>query len=692
MNTNIPRASIHVGEDKKSFSAQVGNEAERRGWDEKRYQLKNAEEDKNNHYNFSRKHLNFEVTKGANIVPLGSNPAPLHIRLLQRFDELGFKPYMDADHPGQVSKNTPNCVVNILFGGDHDVMKRLAFGNQELDTSDPNADQSDIVLMQAIRDWAVDTYKFACRKWGEENIIGFCVHCDETGIHAHVLTVPVEQVKKRGRIGSVYICNDNPDVELTTKEWKALPKDERGNYTKREATKGMVERVSYAKVWGETRKEKSDYLTQLHTDYHNEVGCKYGLERGIPYEELSDEEKRERKHKDKVTLEAERQAKLAIEEAKRQKAEIEAETAVIQRQKDEAQKELKTAQSGFLAKIFQPGKYKKEEAEKIKDAYEAGAKETIDGIVKASGLKWKQTPTAESFGQQYRMSWDSNRNLAKELKDKDSLISEKDAEINELNVKVTKLTEEVDGLKFRLTLIDEDAVQKLRNARIAEKTRADKAERELGNLRSVHENLSLQWNALWKEPEFNDAARNVKERKEREVRLAVEAKREADARLARYNGVLDKFISEGRKVQREFALSDRCCDFNRQEALSVYYAIVALAQKLEISLDSNSGIKSATTQFLDGCDWSGMSQSRQDNCRSWTNLFTAREVEFPVSVIGNFCAFVDHMSCSAETYVSLGGSNGCADQLTNWDGTQKQGLGAFSHGYTPILNVKKKGI
>ncbi len=405
METNIPRVSIHVGEDKKSFSAQVGNEAERRGWDEKRYQLKNAEEDKNNHYNFSRKGLNFEVTKGAKIAPLGSNPTPLHIRLQQRFDELGFKPYMDADHPGQVSKNTPNCLVNIIFGGDHDVMKRLAFGDQELDTSDPNADQSDIVLMQAIRDWAVDTYKFACHKWGEENIIGFCVHCDETGVHAHVLTVPVEQVKKRGRIGSVYVSNDNPDVELTTKEWKALPKEERGNYTKHEATKGMVERVSYAKVWGETKKEKSEYLSQLHTDYHDEVGYKYGLERGIPYEELSDEEKRERKHKDKVTLEAERKAKLAIEEAKQQKAEIEAETAIIQHQKDEAQKELKTAQSGFLAKIFQPGKFKKEEAEKIKESYEAGVKETLEGVIKASGLKWNgREPTAESIGQNFRMT------------------------------------------------------------------------------------------------------------------------------------------------------------------------------------------------------------------------------------------------------------------------------------------------
>ncbi|WP_308246106.1 hypothetical protein [uncultured Prevotella sp.] len=36
-----------------------------------------------------------------------------------------------------------------------------------------------------------------------------------------------------------------------------------------------------------------------------------------------------------------------------------------------------------------------------------------------------------------------------------------------------------------------------------------------------------------------------------------------------------------------------------------------------------------------------------------------------------FLTFIDHMSCCADTYVSLGGANGCADQLTNWDDTQK---------------------
>lgn len=149
MEINIPRAAIHVGTDKKSFSSQVGNEAERRGWDEKRYQLKNADIDKNNHYNYSRKRLNFEIVKGGKIVPLGSQSVPLHERLQHRLDELGFKPYMDAKRPDQVSRNSPNCTVGIIFSGDHDVLNMLAFGEQKLNTSDPNADHSKVVLQKA---------------------------------------------------------------------------------------------------------------------------------------------------------------------------------------------------------------------------------------------------------------------------------------------------------------------------------------------------------------------------------------------------------------------------------------------------------------------------------------------------------------------------------------------------------------
>lgn len=54
-------------------------------------------------------------------------------------------------------------------------------------------------------------------------------------------------------------------------------------------------------------------------------------------------------------------------------------------------------------------------------------------------------------------------------------------------------------------------------------------------------------------------------------------------------------------------------------------------------------------------------------------LFATNEVQLTDNAIDIFLAFVDHMSCSADTYVSLGGSNGCADQLTNRDGTLKLG-------------------
>lgn len=674
MEMNKPRASIHVGADKKSFSVQMGNEAERRDWDEKRYHSKNAETEKKNHYNFSRKHLNFEITKGCKVMPLGSNPIPLHQRLQQRHDELGFKPYMYAKHPNQVAPNSPNGLVNIIFGGDHEVMKRLAFGEQQIDTSDPYADNSHIKLMPAIYEWAKDTYQFCCRMWGEENIIGFDVHCDETGVHAHALTVPVEQVKKRGRIGSQYVNKNNPDKVLSTKEWKALPKEERSNYIKTESTKGVVERISYAKVWGETAKEKSEYLSDLHTKYYNEVGKKYGLERGIPYQELSEEEKRERRHKSKVVLEAERQAKQAIAEAEKLKAEIEVEASIATQQKEKAQKELKSAQSGFLAKIFQPGKYKKEEAEKIKESYNAGVKETIGNFIKASGLKWKSEPTAEILGRQYRMLWDTNKDLSNELKTKEEIISSKDVEIRGLRAKVTTLTEEVNGLKYRLTLIDENAVERLRNAKNAETVRADKAESELHSLRSTYQNLLEKWNSLWNEPEFNEAARKVKERKEHEARLAAE-------KQDRYQNILNRFIAEGRAALRAFALTTRT-NFNDKEATSIYYGIMAVACKMELDLGTKEGITSAVNNFLSGVSWYDCSKFNVECVTSWTHLFAERDVTYEPSIIDNFISFVDYISCSAETYTSLGGSNGCADQLTNWDGTKKLGLGAIT---------KKKG-
>lgn len=675
MERNIPRAAIHVGTDKKSFSSQVGNEAERRGWDEKRYQLKNADIDKNNHYNYSRKRLNFEIVKDGKIVPLGSQSVPLHERLQHRLDELGFKPYMDAKRPDQVSRNSPNSTVGIIFSGDHDVLNRLAFGEQKLNTSDPNADHSKVVLQKGIYDWALDTYRFACEKWGEENVIGFDVHCDETSIHAHVQTVPVEQVRKRGRIGSKYIHKDNPENVLTTKEWRALPKEERDNYTKSEAAKGVVERVSYAKVWGERAKDKSQYLSQLHTDYYNKVGHKYGLARGFSYDELSEEEKRGRKHKNKVVLEAERQAKVALDKVEKyvvlaliDKKELTIPFLNINAPVQEAMNAVKKELAIPIPTIIGQKAWREERVSNIYAAIKA-----LVAAVNAERDKQNED-VRKSVNKTYTYYM---QNLNKQIEENKSLRAENDA-----------LKTENNKIKQRIFQLDEKAVERVTTQLVYAKEEVACAKKYNTTLMEMYNDLKARWNAIWQEPEMTDAWRRVEARKEEDAkekaRQEAETKRESMARQNRYIGVLDKFIREGHKALSSFAKTDRV-NFNEKESASIYYGIMASAVKHNIGLDSKACIESAAKKFLSDMSWHGFTDFKQECVTSWTKLFATNEVQFTDNAIDNFLAFVDHMSCSADTYVSLGGSNGCADQLTNWDGTQKVGLGA-------VLRKKPRGF
>jgi len=675
MERNIPRAAIHVGTDKKSFSSQVGNEAERRGWDEKRYQLKNTDIDKNNHYNYSRKRLNFEIVKDGKIVPLGSQSVPLHERLQHRLDELGFKPYMDAKRPDQVSRNSPNCTVGIIFSGDHDVLNRLAFGEQKLNTSDPNADHSKVVLQKGIYDWALDTYRFACEKWGEENVIGFDVHCDETSIHAHVQTVPVEQVRKRGRIGSKYIHKDNPEKVLSTKEWRALPKEERDNYTKTEAAKGVVERVSYAKVWGERAKDKSQYLFQLHTDYYNKVGHKYGLARGFSYDELSEEEKRGRKHKNKVVLEAERQAKVALDKVEKyavlatiDKKELTIPLLNIKAPVQEAMNAVKKELAIPIPTIIGQKAWREERTTNINDAIKA-----LVAAINAERDKQNEG-VRKSVNKTYTYYM---QNLNKQIEENKSLRAENDA-----------LKAENNKVKQHISQLDEKAVERVTTQLVCAKEELASAKSYNTTLMEMYNDLKARWNAIWQEPEMTDAWRRVEARKERETkekaRQEAEAKRESMARQNRYIGVLDKFIHEGHEALSSFAKTDRV-NFNEKESTSIYYGIMASAVKHNIELDSKACIESTAKSFLSGMSWKGFTDFKQECVTSWTKLFATNEVQFTDKAIDNFLAFVDYMSCSADTYVSLGGSNGCADQLTNWDGTQKVGLGA-------VLRKKPRGF
>ena len=647
----------------------MGNEAERRGWDENVYRLTNADNEKNNHYNFSRKNLNFEIVKDGKIVPLGSNPIPLHERIQMRLDELRFKPYMDARHPDQVSKNSPNCTVGMIFSGDHDVLYDLAFGNQRIDTANPDADHSHIVLQQGIYKWAKDTYVFDCRKWAEENIISFAVHCDETSIHAHVQTIPVEKVKKRGRIGSKYVNKNNPDIVLSTKEWRALPKEERDNYTKQTASKDYVECVSYAKVWGETRKTKSEYLSQLHTVYHNEVGRKYGLARGTPYNELSEEEKRGRRHKNKVVLEAERQAKAALDKVEKyavlatiDKQELTFPLLNIKTPVQEAMDAVKKELAIPIPALIGQKTWREERTTNINDAIKALVTAiNVERDKQNYGIRASVNKTYTYYMQQ----------LNKLIIDNKALQNENDtlkAENTEVKQRISQLEENA----VRRVTTQKDAVIESLNTHLVSKNEdITRLKTDYNTLWEKYKILVLQWNDLTKQPEIIEAVKRVEERKEQEA----EAKREEQARQDRFQDVLDRFINEGHEQLKAFSQSSRI-DFYEKEAKAIYYGIMATATKSNIVLRSPQGAKFAVERFLASMDWNGCGNYRRECVAHWTKLFATDEVVYTEPIIQNFLSFIDHMSCSADTYVSLGGSNGCADQLTNWDGTQKLGLGA----------------
>ena len=586
-----------------------------------------------------------------------------------RLDELGFKPYMDAKHPDQVSKNSPNCTVGMIFSGDHDVLYNLAFGNQRIDTANPGADHSHIVLQQGIYKWAKDTYDFACCKWGEDNIISFAVHCDETSIHAHVQTIPVEKVKKRGRIGSKYVNKNNPDIVLSTKEWRALPKEERDNYTKHTASKDYVERVSYAKVWGETRKAKSEYLSQLHTDYHNEVGRKYGLARGIPYNDLSPEERRGRRHKDKVTLEAERQAKAALDKVEKyavlatiDKQELTFPLLNIKTPVQEAMDAVKKELAIPIPALIGQKTWREERTTNINDAIKA----LVNAINAERDKQNEGVRTSVNKTYTYYM-----QNLNRLIKENKSLEAENQA-LKEENANVKERISQLDeNAVKRVTTEKDEVISRLRRQLSAARNELTDIGKDYNALMSKYRYIVLQWNEMKQQPEIIEVLERVEKRKQEEAA----AKQEEQAKQHRYQSIIDRFINEGHDALKSFSKTERI-DFNEKEANAIYYGIMATASKHDLPLDSAKRVEAATDKFLAGMTWDDCSNFRKECVTSWTKLFATKGVVYTEPLCQSFLAFVDHMSCSASTYVSLGGSRGCADQLTNWDGTQKIGLGA----------------
>lgn len=227
MNTDIKQA-MHV-EAGKSFGTAEANENERH-WNDDKIDRKN--QDPTNHYDKTRMKLNFEIGPDGKVHPLGYQEKSLEVRLQERLTELGWKPFkLD-------SKIQPNCCAKFIFGGNHDRTLEMAFGPQAVNL-DKGADNSHLQRCPEIEQWAKDVYDWCARRYRQENIIGFQVHLDESSPHIHALIVPVGQRAKSGR-----------------------------------------ECVMWSAKFGKTRYEYGQILREMHTSLYDEVGSKYGLERG----------------------------------------------------------------------------------------------------------------------------------------------------------------------------------------------------------------------------------------------------------------------------------------------------------------------------------------------------------------------------------------------------------------------------
>ena len=185
-------------------------------------------------YDPSRERLNFEIGKGG-VVKEVDKMKTIPQRIKENLEARGIK---DPNIPLINQGKDPyyRTVANFILGGNREVMRNLAFGNQKVDW-EHGADNSDLKRMPEIEAWAKDAYAFMCKKYGEQNIAAFVVHLDETNPHCHCTVLPITKKNKFSFFG-VFLKGNN------------------------------------------TKDALSEYMDSLHTEYAEEVGLKYGMERG----------------------------------------------------------------------------------------------------------------------------------------------------------------------------------------------------------------------------------------------------------------------------------------------------------------------------------------------------------------------------------------------------------------------------
>lgn len=196
---------------------------------------------RSNNFDPSREFLNFEVQDGK-IVPVDKKHS-----LKKRIEESLTKRGIINPNAG-LKEPRYRTHADFILGGSREQMRRLAFGEQEVDYSkydlnNPELKEGNRQLTRCkdIEDWAIDTYNFMAKKYGKENIAAFVVHLDEINPHVHCTVLPVTKQNK-----------------LSWKKVMVGEEDTKENYRRN--------------------------MIQLHNEF-SEINKKYDLQRGDPISE-----------------------------------------------------------------------------------------------------------------------------------------------------------------------------------------------------------------------------------------------------------------------------------------------------------------------------------------------------------------------------------------------------------------------
>lgn len=237
----------------------IGRTRNKQEWTKEDYDWQNNKGTQGRQYgvrDWSRASLNFEVVIGKHgkpvVQPIDHAKPSLQERWQQRIDE-GYKAVVHTKK-GDVRKPIKKSEIKIVkmeLGGNRDRMHELAFDRKVNLGKRGIGTNGDVHRREDIEQWAIDCYNHLAKKYGAANIIDFVVHLDETNPHIHVTLVPLTQ---EGKLSYTELFGGSHAQAVAA--------------AKADGTKPNFQ------------KQMSEYTKQLHTDFFNDVGAKWGLDRG----------------------------------------------------------------------------------------------------------------------------------------------------------------------------------------------------------------------------------------------------------------------------------------------------------------------------------------------------------------------------------------------------------------------------